>query len=201
MENNDSFLDSSYTVPKGPSDYLKFEDGENKIRILSKPLVGWSYWSLQNKPVRIAGIQKPIVDKSLIQTDKYGFQDCHHFWALTIYDYKAKAIKVLELNQPSLMNRIKELSQSADWGNPFGYDITINKIKESGKTKYTVTPLPPKPVSEEVKAAFKAKPCNLNALLSGGNPFETKAPGNTPTVKSEPEYSVENPDPSSGLPF
>lgn len=177
MTENTGFLEDGYEVPKGPSDYVKLEAGENRMRILSKPLVGWSYWNLQNKPVRIAGQQKPTIDKSLIKIDTYGFQDLHHFWALCVFDYKGNDIKVFEITQPSIMKRIKELAQSSDWGNPFGYDIIISKIKEAGgKTSYSITPVPPKPVSDLVKAAYKNKPCNLNALLIGGNPFETNGP-------------------------
>ncbi len=216
MTANNGFLPDDYEVPKGESDYVKLEEGENRMRILSKAMVGWSYWNLQNKPIRIAGVEKPNIDKSLIQTDTYGFQNLHHFWAFVVFSYKSNSIKVFELTQPSIQKRIKELALSPDWGSPFGYDIIINRFKESGKTKYSTTPVPPKPVLDIVKSAYKAKPCNLNALLVGGNPFEVngapapsaealasiQAPTQTPATDAlVNNFSVENPDPLSGLPF
>lgn len=48
------FLPTGYAVPKAPSDYMKFEDGKNKFRILSAPLMGFMYWTKDKKPVRQA---------------------------------------------------------------------------------------------------------------------------------------------------
>lgn len=185
MENNDSFLGDDYIAPKKSSDYLKLEIGDNTIRILSKPLIGWSFWSLENKPVRIAGLVKPTVDKNLIKQDQFGFQDTSHFWAVVVFDYKTNEIKIYEITKLPIINRITELSKNPAWGSPFGYDLIINVKKEAKKTIYTVTPNPPKPVSDLVKAAFKAKPCKLSALLVGGNPFEV-TPGNNAPVQPSP---------------
>ncbi len=40
------------------------------------------------------------------------------------------------------------------------------------ETKYSVLPSPAKPVPANILQAFKEKPINLEALFSGGNPFE-----------------------------
>ncbi len=166
------FLDANYEIPKGPSNYVKLETGDTKVRILSKPTIGWSYWNTEQKPVRIAGTTEPAVDKSLIHKDKFGNQHVKHFWAMVVYNYNAKQIQVLEITQSSILTSLKDLAENADWGSPFLYDINIKKEGAGKETTYTVTPVPPKPVSEEVKAAFKARPANLQALFTGKDPFE-----------------------------
>ena len=39
------FLPENYEVPKGESKYMKFEQGDNKFRILAKPIFGWEAWT------------------------------------------------------------------------------------------------------------------------------------------------------------
>ena len=39
-------------------------------------------------------------------------------------------------------------------------------------TEYSMTAIPPSPTAPEITKAIKEKPINLNALFSGGNPFE-----------------------------
>ncbi len=194
MTQTNDFLDANYEIPRGPSNYTKLEEGDTKVRILSKPLLGWQYFNNDNKPVRIEGATQPSIDKSLIKIDKYSKQQVKHFWAMVVWNYKVKEIQVLEVSQSSIQGRIKELSKSTDWGSPFAYDITINKSGTGVDTEYSVTPIPPKPLSDEAKSAFKSKPCNLRALLVSGDPFAE----NTPVIQSAPIESIEDIDP---LPF
>ncbi len=175
------FLEDGYSVPTAASSYVKLEAGETTLRILSKPVLGWSYWNLQNKPVRIKGAAKPNVDKAVIQKDQYGFQEPKHFWAMVVFDYKTNEIRVLEVTQPTIQKRIQELAQNPAWGSPFGYDIVINKVK-AAKTSYTVTPNPPTPLNEFAKAAYKAKPCDLYKLFINQDPFGDVAPTPLPPV-------------------
>jgi hypothetical protein len=202
MSNTNDFLDANYEVPKGPSNYAKFEQGDNKFRILSKPSVGWQYFGHDNKPVRHEGAPQPMVDKSLIKADKYGKQDLRHIWVMLVWNYQLKQIQVLEITQTSIQGRIKELSQSADWGSPFTYDIIVTKKGTGKETEYSVTPVPPKPITDEVKAAYIAKPCNIKAMFNGGDPFAKTADIVVEVPKPKP---VEQPaslvQDASDLPF
>lgn len=168
------FLDATYTVPKGNSDYMKIEQGDNTFRILGKPLIGWSYWNATtNKPVRIAGVEQPIVDKTLIKPDLQGKQNLKHFWAMLVWNYKLNQIQIFETTTGTIQTAIQSLSNNPKWGSPFNFDITINKTGQKLETKYTIMPEPPTPISEEIKAAARAKPCVIGKLLTGENPFET----------------------------
>jgi len=39
-------------------------------------------------------------------------------------------------------------------------------------TKYNVTPCPNKPITQEIKAAYEAKPIYLEALFHNADPFQ-----------------------------
>ncbi len=199
------FLPENYEVPKGPSNYVKLESGDNKLRILSAPVLGYSYWNLQDKPVRVQGVVEPSVDKSLIKKDQYGNQPVRHFWAMVVYNYQAKQIQILEAYQSSIQGPLKALAENPDWGNPFAYDITINKSGTGKETEYKVVPIPPKPVSDEVKAAYKAKPANLQKLFTGEDPFasagSTQAQPATPTPAAQTATETLMGTNADGLPF
>ena len=51
-----NFLPQDYEIPQDVGNYMKFEDGENKFRILDKPIIGWEGWKTHSdgshKPVR-----------------------------------------------------------------------------------------------------------------------------------------------------
>ncbi len=166
------FLPKGYEAPDAGGNYMKFDSGDNKFRILSKPLIGWEYWNLENKPVRIEGVDKPAVDPILIKADQQGNKPIKHFWAFVVYNYKTKAIQILQITQSRVQKGIQALAASPDWGSPFKYDITVTKSGAQLLTKYAVVPSPPAEASNEVKEAYKAKsPINVKALLANGDPF------------------------------
>ena len=39
-----SFLPLTYDVPSSTGNYFKFQDGANKVRIMSQPILGWRFW-------------------------------------------------------------------------------------------------------------------------------------------------------------
>jgi len=166
MSTND-FLPEGYEQPKTGGNYLKFEKGENRFRILSKPIVGWLDWDNNNKPLRfrMPDKPKPINPKKAVK----------HFWAFVVWDYKSESIKVLEITQSSIQSAITGLTRDGDWGSPFGYDIKVNKTGEGLDTEYTINPVPHKEVSAEIKAAFAAKRVELERLFDNEDPFAVEA--------------------------
>lgn len=157
------FLDDSYEAPLVGGNYAKLEDGNNKFRILSKPVLGWVGWE-NGKPLRFRFKDKPE------RTFDQG-KPARHFWAMVVWNDKAKAVQILEITQSMIQKFIQDLSKSEEWGPPFDYDITINKTGKEKNTKYTVTPSKPKPVSDEIKKAALDKPVYLDALFANADPF------------------------------
>jgi hypothetical protein len=171
MEANTDFLPQGYETPKGNSSYMKLEKGDNKFRIMSKPLLGWVDWD-DKKPVRFKMADKPTAP---IDPKK----PLKHFWAMIVWDYKAEQVRILELTQNSIQSAIKGLVNDADWGAPYSYDIKVVRTGDGMDTEYQVNPVPHKPMSNEMMNAFIAKPIQLDLLITGEDPF---APKGTPTT-------------------
>lgn len=158
-----NFLPLNYELPKSSGNYLKFEDGENRIRILSFPILGWEDWDgktpvrfrYENKPAAPIDPKKPI----------------KHFWSMICWNYAMSSIQILHITQGTIKRALDMLSKDADWGAPFHYDIKIYKTGDGMETEYTVNPVSPKPLTQEIIDAFAKKPCNLEALFSNADPF------------------------------
>lgn len=169
------FLPTGYEAPKtGSKNYMKLNNGENRIRILSKPILGWLDWD-NNKPLRFRMNEKP--SKPVVAA-----RPIKHFWAFVVWDYADNKLKILEITQATIQLAIGSLTRDEDWGNPFTYDIKIIRSGEKMETNYQVSPVPHKQVAKEVQAALVQTTINLDALFSGGDPFE----GNKPQVDDLP---------------
>lgn len=128
-DTKNAFLPEGYEAPASNANYMKLLDGENKIRILSKPIVGWLDWK-DKKPLRFrmnAKPEKPVDPAKPIK----------HFWAFLVWNYAESHVQVLELTQATIQKAIADLSKDDDWGPPFGYDI---KITRKGKDHRHGTP-------------------------------------------------------------
>ena len=164
------FLPNDYKDPSSVSNYMKFADGQNKIRILTDPLMGWEYWVEENgkrKPERREKFEdvpqeyRNPVDPS----DKVKF-----FWVIGVWNYAESRFQILELTQVSIRKIIENLYKDEAWGDPKEYDITITKSGEGFDTEYTTVPNPPKPFAKEGKLIPLV---DLKALMSGEDPFDT----------------------------
>jgi len=158
------FLPENYETPQGAGSYMKLQQGENKFRILSSPIIGWLDWKdkvpyrfpLKNKP------EKPL-----------GEQAIKHFWAMIVWDYSDQAVKILEITQSTIQKAIQTLAKDEDWGSPHEYDIKVTRKGQDKSTEYTVNPSPKKALSEDIKTSAKTKLINLDALYKNADPFIT----------------------------
>ena len=158
------FLDQDYEVPTAPSSYMKFEKGENKFRILGKPILGWLDWHEKN-PIRYRMDEKPPEWKDATKPGK-------HFWALKVWNYGTQDIQILEITQASIQKAIKALAADSDWGAPYGYDIKVVREGDGMDTKYTVNPVPHKQIAAEILTVEQEKYVNLEALYDHKDPFK-----------------------------
>lgn len=161
---SDSFI-SDGAVSGGAANYLKLQ-GETTIRIISKPVEGWIDW-VDKKPIRT-----PLSDGEPEAADDEN--PPKKFIAMAVVDCDDDSIKVLELTQQSVIKAIRALAANPAWGNPFSYDLNIEKKGEGLKTKYTVTPSPKKALGKDVIKAANAKPCNLEKLFDGEDPWKVE---------------------------
>lgn len=163
----------------GGADFFKPAKGQNKVLIVGEVVTGYEYWTGDNKPVRskttfdatpgIRQVKKKNNDGSEVMVDdKQKF-----FWALPVYDYNDKTIKVWQIGQKGVRDALVALQANDDWGDPVGrYSITLNKEGDGLTTKYTVTPNPIKEGDETIaaaRAAYEANPVDIEGTLFSGD--------------------------------
>lgn len=166
------FLQDDYEVPSASSGYMKFQTGDNTFRILSKPIIGWEYWNLEGKPIRIEGVEQPKVDQKLIKPEKDGKRNLKHFWAMIVWNHEKGEINILEITQSSIQKAIKNHVKDDAWGAPYDYDFKVTKSEKNGKTEYAIMARPKAKITSEIIAAFNERQIDLHALLEGKNPFQ-----------------------------
>jgi len=168
MEN---FLPVEYKIPT-KSNYMKLKEGENTFRVLSSAIIGYEYWNIENKPVRLKEMPKNTPRD--LRSDENGNQSkIKHFWAFVVYNEKENSIQILELTQTGIQNAIKSLVDNVKWGNPKNYDITIVKKGEKLSTEYSVMPSPHSKLDDSIVEEYNSLNINLNALYDGGDPFNS----------------------------
>ncbi len=89
-----SFLPENYESPKQSGQYMKLADGDNRIRILTRPVMGWEDWQ-DKSPVRFAFDNKPL--KSIDPK-----KPIRHFWAFVVYNYNEQKIQILNITQATI---------------------------------------------------------------------------------------------------
>lgn len=196
---------ADYTVPKGESRYLKFEEEQTEFMPVAGAIIGWEYWDTKNKPVRLS--EKPDCQPSElpnIRADRDGSFKIKHFWAFPVIDCVDGKLKILEVTQKGIQKAIRGYAKNPRWGSPvFKYTITVGKEGQNLDTEYTVMANPLGEVPQEWVKAWeeaKAKGFNLDALFRGEDPFNPA----TKSVRSEadkqydgdesvlPEYPTDN---------
>lgn len=172
----DTFLPNDYEVPSSGGNYMKLEVGENRFRILGSPVIGNELW-ISGKPVR-KHMQEPFTEDELAHADMNKFtgkpKDVQHFWAMPVFNVKAKKIQILEITQKGIQQSIKDLTEDADWGNPRDYDLSVSKTGEGKETRYSVTPKPKNNLDEGIKQLYKDMEINMEALFESRDPFTKK---------------------------
>jgi hypothetical protein len=141
----------------------KMQEGDNRFRIVSRPIAGWIDWK-DNKPLRYRPLSKP---KRSVDPSK----PMRPFWTCVVWDYLRRNLFVLEITQSGVIKQLEMYGKDPDWGDFSKYDLKIKKEGSNLETKYTVTAVPHKPMEKEIIDAIAATPINLNALYSGGDPW------------------------------
>ncbi len=169
------FLPKGYETPESEQRYMDFEEGTNTFRVLSPAIVGYEWFEDTGTGDRIP---RRVRTEEEVPAEVRNARDdrdrAKHFWALTVYNYQAKAIQVLKLKQKTIMRPIEAYMNNPKWGNPMGYDLTVEKVKTGSRerdVKYHVIPEPPTPLDEGIAELAKHIPVRLEALYKGEDPF------------------------------
>lgn len=124
-----------YKNYKKPSDFIKFEQGDNKIRIISDGLLARFHGT------RMRGAYVPLG----LCTEDGNCQHCKggnepkRVWRWIALDYANKEVKLLDAG-PMIGNQICDLAALS--GDPQEYDLLINRQGQKLTTKYEVKKAP-----------------------------------------------------------
>ena len=152
------WLPSEYKVPSKADGYFKLQQGDNRFRIMTQPILGWEWWVDEGeKRAPKRSRQGEAVPAEYADSVK-------HFWAMVVYNYDAKQFQILELTQKGIQRTIQSLTRDEVWGDPTQYDIVITKTGEKMETEYDVRPQPPREFEVELRAMYKTVHINLDAL-------------------------------------
>lgn len=184
LELTRSFLPEGYTVPDKAKQFMSLEQGDNNLRVLSEPALGWIVFTEENKPVRKKFIngnnnftKEELIEIKAKKNEKGHIIDAKHFWMILVWDVKNNAPKILEITQSTIHKKLAAYYKDEDWGDLRTYNINITREGTSmNDTKYDVIAKPKKPFSNEIKDFMKAAEENnlidLEAIWDGGYPFE-----------------------------
>lgn len=180
MINTNGFIESDYKVPT-TSGYFKFQEGENRFRILGSfldktAIRGVEYWTTDDggnrRPNRLPE-GTPVPAEELEENPQTGEVEMpKYFWAMPVWNYAEKRVQILELTQKTIIKAIRDLAGNAKWGNPIEYDICVTRSKEGGKTTYSVMPEPKEQIAQEIIDAYAKTPIRIEALFEGSDPFQ-----------------------------
>lgn len=159
----DEFAPKDYKLPEGNS-FMKFVQGKNKFRIMSKLTTGYEYWNKDNKPVRSR--EMPI-DTSDGKEEEDGKVRVNHFWAVVVYNYATESLQLLEITQKGIQKYVLGLVNDPDWGAPQGYDLVVTREGDGLNTKYTVAANPHKEMDPEIVAEYEASGLTAESLFEG----------------------------------
>ncbi len=172
-----NFLPENYESPKTSNYYVKLQDGETRIRILSTPIMGWEDWTEEKKPIRFKFENKPI--KSIDPK-----KPIKHFWAFIVFNYNNDEIQIMNITQATIRKKIEALCKDTDWGAPYHYDIKITKSGSEMNTEYVVNPAPHRPTDSYIIEMFKERPCWLEDIFENKDPFSNEYNKFTPMAVS-----------------
>lgn len=140
--------------------YLKLTElpaGDYKLRIVMPAIGGWITWK-DDKPTRYRDQDKPK-----------GNPDW--FLAFYVWDYQQEGLYIMQVSQVGIRDPLLGLEADPDWGDTMEYDIKLSKKTTGGKSSYSVTPYPKKPLSQQIQNALDSVPVCLEALYDGKDPW------------------------------
>jgi hypothetical protein len=172
-----SFLPEGTEIPTAEGRYMKFSELENRFRVLDSAITGYELW-VGGKPLRRKTKNEFTADE-LAKADIDKFKGTkrlpQYFWAFPVFNYQTEQVEILEVKQVSVMRGIDDYLKDDDYGaDPKEYDIIVIKDDSKDKIEYRVKAKPPKPMSEEIKKAYKDTFVKPEKLFEGGDPFSNE---------------------------
>lgn len=165
------FYPQGYEPQDAPSDYMKLVKGENRIRILAKPIIGYEYWfeSVGEDGKKVRNVKRVKEFGQAVNDPKA--ETIKEFHAFVVWNYSLQQVQLLNITQKTIQRAIFGYNKDSDWGDLTGFDIVIRKDGDGMDTEYTVTPKPHKAMDIAISNAFKAIKIDSESYFTGGHPI------------------------------
>lgn len=162
------YLPKDYVPPV--NSFMKLMEGDNEIRILSKPIIGKVWWETEDGEVRKKGEKAKKGDKPRRvsykdQVPEDARDSAKEFWTLKVLDYNTTSVRVLEITQASIISSLTQLINNEKWGDPRNYDINIKREGEGLQTAYYVIPSPPDELPDDMQLIVNASTISLEDFV------------------------------------
>lgn len=163
------FFPEDYKLPKSGNGFMKFEKGESLFRVLDKVVMGYEYWTDDNKVFRSYTPFESLAPNAKRQENKKTKEQeviqPKHIWVMPVWNYKEEAVQILTVSQKTVQEAILALGYDADWGNPTDYDLKVVREGDGFETKYAVSPKPKKELDPAVLETYtKGKDATQKAI-------------------------------------
>lgn len=194
----DDFFDGEWQGGNDKPLYTKLEDGETKLRILSKALLAWEGW-YNSKPVRFAHDYKITADE-YATLDRDNYDSSKAKWKqvaiCVVWNYDEEAVQYWQFGQKQIRDGIMTLARDSDWGDLTGFDIKVKREGKGMDTKYSVLPSNKGEVSQTIKDAVLEKGLTPEQVLSDKKNLENievfKSAVKLPTPKDAERIAAED---------
>jgi hypothetical protein len=169
-------LPTDVTGGVGGGDYFKPALGQNKILIVGDAVIGYEYWTAEEKPVRsktkfdepldnpkVSQVKNPKTGETESKIDGQKF-----FWAMPVYDFKDETFKLWQVMQKGVKESLASYQKNPEWGNPVGnYTLSIDRSGEGFTTKYNVVanPVKDKKALDAIMAKYATNTIDVDKAL------------------------------------
>lgn len=188
------FLPDGYKVKEPGGFYFKPQEGKNKVRLVTKPLIGLSYWINEEGVVKdsksgnFKGF-KPVRVKLGDEVPEKAESHTKEFWIVGVFNYAEGVLQTWEITQRGIKKALQDLSLEDDWGNPLDYDISLTKTGEGLDTEYSIVPLPKTELSTNIKEVLDKVEIRLENFFKGKGVFVSKSDAKSQKAMDEMEES------------
>jgi hypothetical protein len=142
-------LDDWGDADLGNNDFMKLEEGTNRVRIFTKPYQFYTVWTTdasgKQRKIRSAVENCPLVQRGERPQAR---------WYVGVLNRKTGRPSILEIG-PQIYKQVLGLRKKEAWGDPRTYDIDVERQPKGSQPLYIVSPEPQVPLTNDEKGGIK----------------------------------------------
>jgi len=183
-------IPQGYEVPASSGSYMRFEEGQNRFRILMSALLTWTVWEDDGQN------NKTVKRYPYHPNQRPPGKEVNHCWNLLVLDYKQEKVAVLEVNQKTIQEAIATYTRMPGYDNYLTYDFIVTRTGSGMRSKYTIMATMPSQVplnlAKEIELSLQI--ANMEVLFNGGDPLNPTPSGHQlANQQAAPQYQQQAP--------